>query len=178
VKRRLVTLAAATSLVLCVATIALWLRSYWRVDIITHCPNGNHQLTAQSVRGHLDLAWAQTFRIAAPRRVVATRPFYSSAANAMTIQELAETSRRGQAAGIMSRWFIGFGFLFTDSPNGRFRAMGAPHWSLAALFAILPALYLRAAIRARKRRAGLCPACGYDLRATPDRCPECGAVPS
>jgi hypothetical protein len=52
-----------------------------------------------------------------------------------------------------------------------------PHWLLAALSGVLPAGWYAAYRRNAKRRGlGVCTTCGYDLRATPERCPECGAA--
>jgi hypothetical protein len=37
-------------------------------------------------------------------------------------------------------------------------------------------IWVRPSLQERRRRLGLCPTCGYDVRASPERCPECGTV--
>jgi hypothetical protein len=55
--------------------------------------------------------------------------------------------------------------------------LSVPYWPLILAGLVPPALWTRRRIqRQRWRRAGLCFRCGYDLRATPGRCPECGMV--
>jgi predicted amidophosphoribosyltransferase len=54
-----------------------------------------------------------------------------------------------------------------------------PIWYLILGTALLPtgrAFYYL--MKPRKHRPGHCFKCGYDLRATPERCPECGEVPN
>jgi hypothetical protein len=67
-----------------------------------------------------------------------------------------------------------FGFRYTRWSDG-VGQVGVPVWAVVAL-AAAAATCFEALSRARRRRErrGCCRQCGYDLRATPERCPECG----
>jgi hypothetical protein len=78
---------------------------------------------------------------------------------------------------------LGFGVYDNHDDSGwvpRRRALSAPAW---LVFGVISAPWLliirvrRRRWRIRFRRAhGLCVHCGYDLRASTDRCPECGTT--
>ncbi len=67
-----------------------------------------------------------------------------------------------KAGGVMSTALVPFSWV------------GVPWYYPLPLFWGTPAIWLTLAIRRGRIKAGLCPRCHYDLRASPDRCPECG----
>jgi hypothetical protein len=83
-------------------------------------------------------------------------------------------SARAHAAGI--HWGR---FRYAIRPEGR--VVEVPSWLPVAVLAALAGPLL-VWVRRRDRvhdltKGSRCPACGYDLRATPERCPECGTAP-
>ena len=74
----------------------------------------------------------------------------------------------------------GYGYVFLQNgPEyiGTTWVLGFGYWPFVVVFCILPGLHLFRWFKAqRRRRQGRCRVCGYDLRASRDRCPECGSA--
>lgn len=171
-----------SSLLLLLATMGLWIRSYWKLDKVWFCDDRGARgpdwsLSVKSIAGVLRverrLEPPMLPRTNAPPRRVGCSCFSCTAYPMMRPK-----SWEGGYIG------LGFGhgetFGFTVKPLGWW--FSVPHGVPAACFAAGPE-WAGLVARRRKRRAqrNLCPNCGYDIRATPEadgplleRCPECG----
>ena len=168
-RRALLNAAAPLSMLLCAATAILWIRSQWHLDDVNLHPAAQESWLLRSAEGRLYL-----------QRARAATPMVRNRRMQYTTGELAQL-RYGT---LPFNWRLaGFAYgqqtMLGGGVTFNFQYCLLPHAVPFVLFAIVPAWWLRGALRRRRARlrraAGRCGRCGYDLRASPARCPECGA---
>ena len=177
--RWLFNISAAVSLVLCVASVVMWVRSMSTMDRLWHATDGDDLIIISSGRGHFSLIKADG---------LGTAWLKGSSWNYRTFEATSESFDHA----VKSMWwdstghveFLGFRVLYNDGssprnwgPGSTFWCVIAPIWMIVTITAVPPAYWLLTAPRVRRRRMrkGLCPTCGYDLRGSTGACPECGA---
>jgi hypothetical protein len=188
-RARLFNLATVLSLPLCAAIALLWVRSYWVGDNWFRDAYGldsgrvfHKALFIRSSGGGLALArrvytnsdpglvaaWRRT-RFAGLPLTWRTDPSVAYPAGGPLLPTLSWWTRSGFGLSIERAKSSGY---FSESGF----ALVVPDWSLLIATALLPFAWLTrlGMVARRKAMEGRCRRCGYDLRATPDRCPECG----
>ena len=177
----------ALSLLLCLATVVLWAYSY------RHIPFLNRQLQSRDTRtfwvvelcvssGQLQFGidrarWNQTLD---PYPVHWTYGRDGNRDNNSLYENRLPGPRWsiGHLVEYSSTYSASANWTRMDKSDNRDDVFYAPIALLFILSASLPAWRLNSRLRRNRRTGkGLCPICNYDLRATPDRCPECGMVP-
>ena len=146
------------SMLLCMVTVGLWVRSYRVADgvmLISSPPKA----IVWSQRGRAILFESYSKNFSTVR--------YSNCPASVSLGFDSEVNST------VYFWRL-WGFTASGSNGASFIAV--PYWFFTVLSAspFVAAVCLRS--KMKKGRLGYCDACGYDLRATPDRCPECGTV--
>ena len=168
----------------CVITAGMWVRSHWTRDMITAYPSTTSHLDSES--GELAIGLEtyafRTFRlndceyVHAPIGVISPslKPsmflWIEMGGDTSDTNAMLSTFRnyRDNAPRIAIR-------SSKRNPGGSVIGIRLAYWAIVVSTAVLPALVgFQRVQRYRRGHAGRCLNCGYDLRATPDRCPECG----
>lgn len=177
--RHLFTLCSALSLLLCVAVMVMWVRSYFRWDrgFVTAAAveHAQRALDFGSEHGHvtITLTRQQGFSLGSRPRGAGVNLWATDLEGTPSPRTtLGFRADRGVTVRTWDR-------TTQTKPIDTKWTVVVPHGFPVLLTAILPAAWAGALLRRRRRKAhGLCLACGYDLRASSNRCPECGAAPT
>jgi hypothetical protein len=180
--RHLFTLCSALSLLLCVAVACVGVRSYWHSDAVVYV----------GPSGHLGVQWLRG-------RIVGARDNWGTPRRRIHVESWPVTDgvTWGDPNGATPAWLRRLQFDYEKytasiaAVQGRPDDIGddaepppvvyssriiGPLWPACVVFSIAPLIWSTRHFRKRRRRrSGLCVSCGYDLRASPKRCPECGA---
>jgi hypothetical protein len=194
VKRRAIHFLTGFSLLLWLAVAATWAGSYRRVLTLTYFrpwSDGARSIDENTTAGVSRGTWyVQSFRADRWRSDGAMPPDQMPPGTTGAWSVWMRRQPDQQFAGSGDKRFAGF---VTRHDRSRDRGGGSvetlhamnmvlygiPSWALLLTTAGLPAAsaaawWRRRNLARRRRSAGLCAGCGYDLRATPGRCPECG----
>jgi hypothetical protein len=180
--------ASVVSLLLCTALAGLWVSGEFRDLCITRVAWPRSYFGCHVVGGRAYAWWVAQPMTDRPQGWHVTwespdtslwRQFYpsNSAADdeADTFYQQFAGPSGWRAAGFgAGRWngIAGDGLPYRDF------SLIAPLWGLIALTACLPlawvGIWFRKRFRAKASLQNFCAVCGYDLRASKERCPECG----
>lgn len=176
-------LAVATALAT-VVVITIWVRSHFVWDQLR--VSGDRRITLISARGVALFAVESKFSGQSGnynyRNVVSGDRLWLGDQSARRVETFhfpvrSDTGLRTGPLGFSasrSDWTGGEG-LFQSVREIRWQ-VSAPLWfcTVVPLAGCIGAI---CHLRKTSERVGICSHCGYDLRATPERCPECGAYP-
>jgi hypothetical protein len=166
-RRVLLSILVVISIVLFVVVAAAWVRSYWTMDQLMIRPTTSKQT--------IHLFWAR----GSVACTVTTDVDYQVAPHWYKVQvhlQPQDLYRYWSSGGVADRNLLYFGGFVVERPrkaSGRALGILVPHWFLLILTALVPALAIWRRAHGRKRDPNLCATCGYDLRASTERCPEC-----